>query len=102
MSTTAVCHYIGLGLAYALGRVRHAIEANAGSADRICRSARPAAPTRYRFPQGSIGHSLGYLGGTFTHRISFESAWLMPLLPMVSMLRTKRSLERCRTQSSCM
>ena len=33
---------------------------------------------------------------------SFRRAWLMPLLPMLFMLRRKRSLERCHTQSSCM
>ena len=33
---------------------------------------------------------------------SLYSARLMPLEGMESMLRRKRSLERCRTQSSCM
>eukprot|EP00964_Phaeocystis_antarctica_P094473 scaffold61196_cov63-Phaeocystis_antarctica.AAC.8 len=35
------------GAGLGLGRVWHAIEANTGSADRIYRSARPVAPTRW-------------------------------------------------------
>ena len=33
---------------------------------------------------------------------SFRSDWMIPLLPIDCTFRKNRSLERCRTQSSCM